>query len=169
MKKSKIILTTAIATLAVGTVACLALRAKRKGSCPFCIEDELDEFDTSLECDTADFDAVSETASYPNLSEEDMARLNELSEEQFVKVDALENTEERAIQHTIHFTQSEALEHFKNEVINEGYVVTSGMEDNELLVLNISLMDSDLILSRIFHLANLAKTNGGEYVKWIVK
>lgn len=114
--------------------------------------------------------ASTETASYPHLSEEDMIRINELSETHFEEIEKEEDARvERPLQHTIHFDNETDLEKYKNIVINEGYVITSGDTTNDLVVLNISNVAFDNILSKVFYLANLAKEYNGTYVDWILK
>ena len=67
------------------------------------------------------------------------------------------------------FEDEVELENYKNVVINDGYVVTMGSDEKELIVLNISAVDADVILSKVFHLADLAKKYHGKYVSWILK
>lgn len=111
-----------------------------------------------------------ETATYPNLNEDDMVRLNEISEARFEEMDlSVDERRERPLQHVIVFDNETALEKYKAIVINDGYVVTSGNEENELVVLNISEVDPDAILSKVFYLANLAKEYHGTYVNWVLK
>lgn len=114
-------------------------------------------------------EASTKTVSFPHLSKEDMEHLNEISEERLEALDQLEEHKERPLQHTIRFEEEKALERFKSCVINEGYVVTTGANSNELLVLNIIRSESDVILSKIFYLADLAKEYQGTYVNWILK
>lgn len=110
------------------------------------------------------------TATYPHLNEEDMTYLNEVSEQIFATMDeSVKEEKERPLQHTIHFEIESNLENFKNVVINEGYVVTTGEDENDLLVLNISEVNADMILSKVFYLADLAKEHQGRYVNWIIK
>ena len=110
------------------------------------------------------------TATYPHLSEEDMVYLNEISEVIFQHMDEeVREEKERPLQHTVHFEEDSNLENFKNVVINEGYVVTTGEDDKDLLVLNISEVNADVILSKVFYLADLAKSHQGRYVNWIIK
>lgn len=112
-----------------------------------------------------------ETNTYPNLNEEDILRLNALSEENFVSMDekALENNEERPLQHTLVFTTDIDLENYKNKVINEGYVVTVGENEKELIVLNITATTPDTILQKVYHLADLGKQFNAQYKGWILK
>lgn len=114
--------------------------------------------------------ASTETASYPNLSEEDMIRLNEISESRFEEMESSEDErQERPLQHVLIFNEEAGLEKYKTIVINDGYVVTSGNEENELVVLNITDVNPDAILSKVFYLANLAKEYHGTYVNWVLK
>lgn len=114
--------------------------------------------------------AASETTTYPNLNEEDMVYLNEISEDIFKDLEESDSDDkERPLQHAIHFDDNKDLENFKNLVINEGYVVTVGEVENDLLVLNIVEVNADVILSKVFYLANLAKTYHGRYINWLLK
>lgn len=110
------------------------------------------------------------TASYPNLDSADMIHLNDVSEAVFETID-FENVgeEDRPIQHKLSFENRLLMEKFKSVVIEEGYVVTSGETDMDLVVLHISKVDTDLILSKVFYLANLAKECSGTYTGWILK
>lgn len=111
-----------------------------------------------------------ETATYPNLNNEDMIHLNEVSENVFETIDFDHvQEEERPVQHKLSFESRLLMEKFKSIVIEEGYVVTSGESDTELVVLHISKVDVDLILSKVFYLANLAKECAGTYQSWILK
>ena len=111
-----------------------------------------------------------ETASYPQLNSDDMIYLNEVSESVFETINFDEVSEDdRPIQHTLSFENRLLMEKFKSVVIEEGYVVTSGETDMELVVLHISKVDVDLILSKVFYLANLAKECNGTYKNWILK
>ena len=119
------------------------------------------------ECDET---PSTQTASYPHLSEEDIVRLNELSETHFEAMDKEEDARsERPLQHTVHFEDQIDLDKYKTVVINEGYVVTSGDSEKDLVVLNITNVSCDSILSKVFYLANLAKEYNGTYVDWILK
>ncbi|NBK98811.1 MAG: hypothetical protein EOM50_12455 [Erysipelotrichia bacterium] len=114
--------------------------------------------------------ASTETASYPHLNEDDMVRLNEISEARFAEMEQSEDQRsERPLQHVVVFNEETSLEKYKTIVINEGYVVTSGDEENELVILNITDVNPDAILSKVFYLANLAKEYHGTYVNWILK
>lgn len=112
-----------------------------------------------------------QSTSYPNLNQEDILRLNEVGEELFSKLDedTTDDRTERPLQHTIQFENEEQLQAYKNIVISEGYVVTGGEDPNKLIVLNITKVNPDEILSRIFSLANKAKEYNGEYIKCILK
>lgn len=115
-------------------------------------------------------EAAFETASYPNLEEEDMKEINEICENVFEGID-FDNVgeDERPIQHVLHFENRILLEKFKAIVIEEGFVVTNGEYENDLLVLHIAKVNVDLILSKVFYLANLAKECDGKYLNWILK
>ncbi len=111
-----------------------------------------------------------QTASYPHLSEEDLVRLNELSETHFEAMEKEDDARsERPLQHTVHFEDQINLDKYKGIVINEGYVVTSGDSEKDLVVLNITNVSCDAILSKVFYLANLAKEYEGTYIDWILK
>lgn len=106
---------------------------------------------------------------FPHLDTQDIIDLTNAGEAEFKKLTDIATTEERPIQHTIQFAKEIDMEEFKNIVIGEGYVVTNGEKENELLVLHISKMDQDDVLSKVFYLADLAKAHEGKYEGWICK
>ena len=131
---------------------------------------EMEEEAEEVEEEEREASASYETASYPQLNTEDMVYLNEVSESVFETINFDEVSEDdRPIQHTLSFENRLLMEKFKSVVIEEGYVVTSGETDMELVVLHISKVDVDLILSKVFYLANLAKECNGTYKNWILK
>lgn len=118
------------------------------------------------------YDGLNETftqKTFANLDGNDVIVLTEASEKRFASIEGVEADEECPIQHTIHFDTPEDVEEFKNVVISEGYVVTTGEEENQLLVLHISRMDQDDIVAKVLYLADLAKANHGVYEGWICK
>lgn len=126
---------------------------------------EIDE-----ENEEEDSPASYETASYPNLNTEDMIYLNEVSETVFETINFDElGEEDRPIQHALSFKNRILMEKFKSIVIEEGYVITKGETDLDLVVLHVSKVDVDLILSKVFYLANLAIECNGTYKNWILK
>lgn len=163
-KTSKFLLITGIGSVVAGATVIALNYSKKKAN-----KIAADVNDITIDEQISEIEAVSETASYPYLAEADMMYLNDISEIEFNKMEELDNENERAIQHKIEFETIKDLDVFKTIVINEGFVVTVGEDDKELLVLNISLLNSDLILSKVFYLANLAKEHGGNYKKWIIK
>lgn len=106
---------------------------------------------------------------FPHLNEKDIIDITNASEAEFKKIDGIDVNDERPIQHSIQFEKDMDMEEFKNIVIGEGYVVTSGEAENELLVLHISKMDQDDVSSKVFYLADLAKAHNGIYKGWICK
>ncbi|MDF9825140.1 mRNA-degrading endonuclease RelE of RelBE toxin-antitoxin system [Breznakia sp. PF5-3] len=119
-----------------------------------------------------DYDSKPEPFSaktFPHLEEKDIIEITKASEEEFKKLGDVDVNEERPIQHNVKFKKEIDLEEFKNIVIGEGYVVTNGEGENELLILHISKMDQDDISSKVFYLADLAKAHDGEYNGWICK
>ena len=111
-----------------------------------------------------------ETATYPYLNNEDMIAINNICENTFETLDleALKG-EEKPVKHCLHFENKLLMEKFKSIVIEEGYVVTSGEDESELVVLHVSEIDVDLLLSKVFYLANVAKDCFGEYKELIIK
>ncbi|MDQ0360032.1 ribonuclease E inhibitor RraB [Breznakia pachnodae] len=106
---------------------------------------------------------------FPHLNEQDIIALTNNSEEQFKAIGEVDANEEKPIQHSVQFEKEIDLEEFKNIVIGEGYVVTNGEAENELLVLHISKMDQDDISAKVFYLADLAKAHNGVYNGWVCK
>lgn len=106
---------------------------------------------------------------FPHLEEKDIIEVTKMSEEEFKKLGDVDVNEERPIQHTVQFEKDIDLEEFKNIVIGEGYVVTNGENENELLILHISKLDQDDISSKVFYLADLAKAHNGIYKGWMCK
>lgn len=114
---------------------------------------------------------ATETNSFPHLHEDDIMRLNAICEENFAVLETLklDPTQERPLQHFVEFQSDVDLDNYKNKVIDEGYVVTIGEKEKELIVLNITLVTADDILKKVFHLADLAKQCNGNYNNWIIK
>ncbi len=106
---------------------------------------------------------------YPHLNEVDLVALTKKNDEMFASIADLQPTDEYPIQHMIQFSKPIDMEEFKNIVISEGYVITNGEKENELLVLHISKMDHDDISAKVFYLADLAKAHDGVYEGWICK
>ncbi|MFV0380642.1 MAG: ribonuclease E inhibitor RraB [Breznakia sp.] len=109
------------------------------------------------------------TNTTPHLSEEEVKALQELTNTTFTALGVLDANEEKPIQHEIEFSKEIELEEFKNRIIDEGYVVTAGEHERELLVLHISQMDSEAISAKVLYLADLAKEHTGVYKKWLCK
>ena len=55
---------------------------------------------------------------------------------------------------------------FKETVINRGYVITKGTEENELVVLHITPMDPVKLMANVYYLADAAVGNEGTYNGW---
>lgn len=109
-----------------------------------------------------------EFARFKNLTEEDIKSIAEASQPGLAIIDKMEDKSERPIQHIVTFQNDLDREEFKNNVINQGYVVTNG-DNNELIVLHISKIDKDEILGQVFFLADLTKQLNGEYKGWSIK
>ena len=105
---------------------------------------------------------------FPYLTESDIIEITKDSESVFKMIENMDANEERPIQHRVAFDNEENRETFKNIAISQGYVITSG-DDEDILVLNISKLDQDDILAKVFYLANLTKEHQGIYKGWIVK
>ncbi len=106
--------------------------------------------------------------SYPNLSEADIVKITSESEAALKQLEASESDEERPIQHTVSFDNEIDREDFKNTVISQGYVITSG-ENGDIIILHISKPDQDDILAKVFYLADLTKSHNGTYKGWEIK
>lgn len=76
---------------------------------------------------------------------------------------------ERPIQHLVTFTNAEDLEAFKNAIINRGYVVSVGDEENTLNVLHICPLDIDKLAANVLYIANEARKHHGCYSGWFSK
>ena len=159
----------AVTAAAAGIVAYKVIKDNKKEVIVKENEEDIEIHEVNVEEDEEEEEqqASFATASYPNLHVEDMVHLNEVSEHIFETMEACE--EERPIQHVLHFDDEANLKEFKNRIIEEGYVVTSGETNLDLVALHISKVDTDLILSKVFYLANLAKDYNGTYVNWILK
>ena len=66
----------------------------------------------------------------------------------------------------VHFTTQEDADHFKNTVVNKGFVVSKGDADFDLVVLHISPVDKIKLVANELFLADQAYANHGEYKGW---
>lgn len=73
---------------------------------------------------------------------------------------------ERPVQHYIEFNNSEDLEKFKSNVINQGFVISKGKTDLELVVLHISPIEKEKLMNNILCIADEAKKHNGKYLGW---
>lgn len=73
---------------------------------------------------------------------------------------------ERPVQHYIEFNNSEDLENFKSNVINQGFVISKGKTDLELVVLHISPIEKEKLMNNILCIADEAKKHNGKYLGW---
>lgn len=73
---------------------------------------------------------------------------------------------ERPVQHYIEFNNSEDLENFKSNVINQGFVISKGKTDLELAVLHISPIEKEKLMNNILCIADEAKKHNGKYLGW---
>ena len=103
------------------------------------------------------------------LSEEEVAHVQEISAENLAAIQENVPETERPFQHTVQFSSQEDLEGFKTTVIDEGYVVTAGDNEFELYVLHISEANEATIMGKVYYLADKAKAYHGHYQGWIMK
>ena len=78
-------------------------------------------------------------------------------------------TKERPVRHNVCFYNEVDLEHFKKEVINRGFVISTGEEPLNLVVLHISPINTEKLVDNILYLASRAKENKGTYKNWETK
>lgn len=76
---------------------------------------------------------------------------------------------ERLITHTVVFADVQDKEAFKHEVINRGFVISAGEQEQVLLVLHISPLDIPKLLDNSLYIADRAKACHGEYKGWQTK
>lgn len=105
---------------------------------------------------------------FEHLSDEDIKKIVNDSELELARIKETHIEGERPIQHLIKFEDENNQTAFKEKVIDQGYVVTNGNNDN-LIVLHISKLNRDDILGQVFFLADLAKSMNGNYQGWSVK
>lgn len=103
---------------------------------------------------------------FVNLNDDDIKHIEEISTKELEKINDADG--ERPIQHVVYFANDLDKEEFKNNVISKGYVVTNG-ENDDLIVMHISKLDKETILSQVYYLADLTKLNNGEYKEWSIK
>lgn len=108
---------------------------------------------------------------FPNLVEEEIQELKNkakaLMDEMLGEGDS--HTIERPVQHSVRFETQEDATTFKNQVINRGFVVTSGDSELELMVLHITPLDDVKLIANILYIANETKANHGAYEGWTSK
>lgn len=159
-----------LGVLAVGTAAAAvvayAMKKNQKNDAKEIVEEAAEILHEEAEKATALVKEVIEEG----LHDEEEERLNTLCEEGFQALsNEDDNRKERPLQHTITFENQEDLEKFKEAVILDGYVVTSGTKELELLVLNISKVDLEVIKNSVFHLAKISHEHHGTYDHWVMK
>ena len=74
--------------------------------------------------------------------------------------------EERPIQHFVDFKTEEDLNAFRKNMIEKGYVVTSGENQLDITVLHIAPLDRTKLVSHIYYIANQALRHSGNYKGW---
>lgn len=103
-----------------------------------------------------------------SLTEEEVTALQNSTQQKMDEMlqegDVHEN--ERPVQHYIEFNNSEDLENFKSTVINQGFVISKGKTDLELVVLHISPIENEKLMNNILCIADEAKKHNGKYLGW---
>ena len=103
-----------------------------------------------------------------SLTEEEVTALQNSTQQKMDEMlqegDVHEN--ERPVQHYIEFNNSEDLENFKSNVINQGFVISKGKTDLELVVLHISPIEKEKLMNNILCIADEAKKHNGKYLGW---
>ncbi len=107
-------------------------------------------------------------AHYPHLTNRMIDDINMMTKEaiEALAKDGDVHSHERPVQHMVSFRNKEDLESFKNRAINKGFVITKGEEECDLIVLHISAIDEEKLVSHILYLADQAYAFNGEYRGW---
>ena len=116
-------------------------------------------------------DTITMDNEYPSLTS---TEVENLKNEYNTKVEELASegdilTKERPVRHNVCFYNEVDLEHFKKEVINRGFVISTGEEPLNLVVLHISPINTEKLVDNILYLASRAKENKGTYNNWETK
>lgn len=74
--------------------------------------------------------------------------------------------EERPIQHFVEFKNEEDLNAFRKNIVEKGYVVTSGENPLDITVLHIAPIDHTKLVTHIYFIANQALRHNGSYKGW---
>ena len=90
---------------------------------------------------------------YPSLTS---TEVENLKNEYNTKVEELASegdilTKERPVRHNVCFYNEVDLEHFKKEVINRGFVISTGEEPLNLVVLHISPINTEKLVDNILY------------------
>ncbi len=103
-----------------------------------------------------------------SLTEEEIAAIQSATQKKIDEMsqegDIHEN--ERPVQHYIEFKNTEDLENFKCNVINQGFVISKGKNELELVVLHISPIENEKLMNNILYIADEAKKHNGSYNGW---
>lgn len=137
-------------------------------------EDEdlhMESHETNEEAEDEAEDMVDEeiyNAHYPHLTNRMIDDINMMTKEAIEALarDGDVHSHERPVQHMVSFRNKEDMESFKNRVINKGFVITKGDEECDLVVLHISAIDEERLVSHILYLADQAYAFNGEYRGW---
>lgn len=108
------------------------------------------------------------SSEYPNLTNRMVKDINSMTLEaiEALAKDGDVHEHERPVQHMVSFKAKEDLEMFKSKVINRGFVITKGEAEFDLVVLHISMIDEEKLVSNILYLADQAYAYNGEYRGW---
>lgn len=105
---------------------------------------------------------------FPNLRESEIQELKNNTKELMEKMEKEGDVheQERPVQHTIRFPSLADAEGFKNIVINRGFVVSTGENELELVVLHITPLDEVKLIANILYIVNEAHKHHGKYQGW---
>lgn len=133
------------------------------------LHEESESQDTEEEDEAEDMvDEEIYNAHYPHLTNRMIDDINMMTKEAIEALarDGDVHAHERPVQHMVSFRNKEDMESFKNRVINKGFVITKGDEEYDLVVLHISAIDEERLVSHILYLADQAYAFNGEYRGW---
>lgn len=116
-------------------------------------------------------EAETSNIEYPHLNTNVTDEISQMTQDQMNKLaeDGDNHENERPIQHFVHFDNETNMDEFKQTVINQGFVVTKGEGDFDLVVLHISSIDRERIIASVLYLAEQALAHNGEYKGWTSK
>lgn len=135
---------------------------------PFVNTPTMEEVAPTLEPVVANHDDEMFSSEYPNLTNRIVQDINTMTKDAIATLanDGDVHEHERPVQHMVSFAAKEDLEDFKSRVINKGFVITKGEGEYDLVVLHISPIDEEKLVTNVLYLADQAYANHGEYNGW---